>query len=625
MTHRYHCRPQPFRLYRWSPLPKIAREPRNTDKPSVVPTWYAKPPRRCSIHDTVHREAEQHVKERVSDLARAHHDAEAPPLPIINLWGITGIGKSYIIRNLLTNMPRARVLWLDFATHPTPIAGTPVASGAGAAQGAPSAATTTRLALADLITWLEQTQLFGKPSRAVINWQEEPVNIDEATVTCLAARVRASIDPEHPPQLVLLDGIDDLPYWEWVQEHVIRPLIERPVQVDAPLPCVVVTSQMPLFWHFWELRERCEPLQVPPFDPDETARFLELAHDRNPQLRAYARELHAATAGYPYGLAYARAALIRVLEDRLRDLGKRYTHGIAGYLALFRRPNKRVMRVMLDNVRPPAWDTLCSQGVSPFDAIDDALHAMAEAGEIDRHNQSIKPTLRQQVEYDMQTRDRATYRAICEVLAREYQRRLRTMANKEVSFFLDWLYYTTALQLLDHPANAAAPAPSAAFVADLDQLIGIVGLLHDDVTEHFTRDRELQQRLQQAGTLTLVSERLAVAVAGTDDPPLDPTVALAMEGYEQHVTQHLEKQVPAQHRERVTTFFAVVAGFRNKVAFSAPELRGALREQGLRLRELNELVPILHNRGFFLYDSTRRTYLLNQVLLPVVKRFGWAV
>lgn len=624
-NQRPHNQRPPVCFYERSRPPQIAR-PSSVARPA--PTrgkGYFKRFRGAPSQPTVHREAEQYVVQRVDQLARDYRDGDTPHMPIINLWGITGIGKSYIVRNLLTTTPHLRVLWLDFAAQSSDT------DAAAQRTALPSHLPmhATRLTLAQLIERLDATELFGTPSRAVFDWQDEPIDSNDQTVTCLSPQTQVPLDPSHPPQLVLLDGIDDLPYWQWVQEYVIRPLIERPVQVQAPLPCVVVTSQMPLFWHFWELRERCEMVEVPPFDPEETTQFLALAQHRHPDLLRYTTALHTATEGYPYGLAYARDRLINVLEARIRDLDPLSLTGIMPYLALVRRPNKRMMRTMLDTVQPPAWNTLLGQGVAPFDAIDDGLAKLAQIGTIDRHSQCVTPAVRQHVERETRARDRATYRAICEVLAREYQRRLRNTANKEVHFFLDWLYYATSVQLLDRqtaqPPACEASAPTPSFVAELKQLIGITGLLEDNLTEHFANDTELQQRLYQAGTLTLVCELLGTEPASSAG--LEPEVATAMEGYAQHVTARLEEQVPLGYRKRVKNFFAVVAGFAKHEAFAAtnafssPELRNALREQGLRLRELNELVPILHNRGFFLYDSAQRTYLLNRVLLPVVKRF----
>lgn len=71
------------------------------------------------------------------------------------------------------------------------------------------------------------------------------------------------------PMLLLLDSLDDLPYWKWIQAHIIKPLL------DKQQTLVVATSQSPLFWHFWELREQCriEPLDA--FSREETEEYLQ--------------------------------------------------------------------------------------------------------------------------------------------------------------------------------------------------------------------------------------------------------------------------------------------------------------------------------------------------------------
>jgi hypothetical protein len=99
---------------------------------------------------------------------------------------------------------------------------------------------------------------------------------------------------------LLLDALDDVPYWKWIQEQIIKPLLEQHQSL------VLITSQSPLFWHFWELREQSELLEPGTFTRAETQAFLQ------PKGMAdMTEELHQLTGGYPLGLEY----IVQIIAD----------------------------------------------------------------------------------------------------------------------------------------------------------------------------------------------------------------------------------------------------------------------------------------------------------------------
>lgn len=123
------------------------------------------------------------------------------------------------------------------------------------------------------------------------------------------------------PFLLLLDAVDELPYWKWIQELLIKPLL------DQQHTLIVVTSQSPLFWHFWELREQSELVELNAFTLDETRTFL-----RTQGMEELTEALYAITGGYALGLEY----LVRLLrKEQVVDPGElneqllaTYRHGL---------------------------------------------------------------------------------------------------------------------------------------------------------------------------------------------------------------------------------------------------------------------------------------------------------
>jgi hypothetical protein len=87
---------------------------------------------------------------------------------------------------------------------------------------------------------------------------------------CAALRVSlegAAVAPD-TPWVLLLDGIDGLAAWPWLQDTLLRLALE---QGHAT---VIVASRAPLYWHFWELADLAQIYHMPPLAEHECADLL---------------------------------------------------------------------------------------------------------------------------------------------------------------------------------------------------------------------------------------------------------------------------------------------------------------------------------------------------------------
>jgi hypothetical protein len=109
------------------------------------------------------------------------------------------------------------------------------------------------------------------------------------------------------PILLLLDALDELSCWKWIQEQLIKPLLEYN-------QCfILVSSRSPMGWHFWELNEHNTPYELAAFSLTETHAFLQSAG-----LEQHTDALQQLTGGYPLGLVYA-TELLGEAESRVID------------------------------------------------------------------------------------------------------------------------------------------------------------------------------------------------------------------------------------------------------------------------------------------------------------------
>ncbi|NJO07273.1 MAG: ATP-binding protein [Chloroflexaceae bacterium] len=213
------------------------------------------------------------VKERIRTIEER---TESPKL-IVNVHGLVGIGKTYLIRQIFTyfNDQAYPVILLNFDSQEQPMQQECVRS------------------WSEVLDTLRKHPCLARIPDTIESTQGDEQSIESlAIISCESDDFEQRID-EGKPLLLLLDALDDLPYWKWVQEHVIKPLL------DQQRTLVVATSQSPVFWHFWELREQSTPTSLESFSLEETQAYL---HQFGKADRA--DEVYRITGGYPMGLDY---------------------------------------------------------------------------------------------------------------------------------------------------------------------------------------------------------------------------------------------------------------------------------------------------------------------------------
>lgn len=192
---------------------------------------------------------------------------------ITNLYGILGIGKTEAIYQLYDQFKASHsVILLSFDAREQ--------------QVYPDA----RQHWREIAGTLRQLALLKHlPEQIPAEHDSNPPLIFASNLTDFPAA-----DADSRPVLLLLDNLDELAYWKWIQEQLIKPLLEQK-------HCfILVSSRSPLGWHFWELNEHNTPYELEAFDLAETRSFLQPIG-----LEQHSEALQQLTGGYPLGLAYA--------------------------------------------------------------------------------------------------------------------------------------------------------------------------------------------------------------------------------------------------------------------------------------------------------------------------------
>lgn len=203
---------------------------------------------------------------------------------ITNLYGIIGIGKTEVIYQLYEQFKASHsVILLSFDAREQ--------------QAHPDA----RQNWQEIAATLRQLPMLKQLPAQIPD--ENASNPTLIFATNLANSPPA--DAAGRPLVLLLDALDELSYWKWIQEELIRPLLEQRQCL------IVVSSRSPLGWHFWELNEHNTPYELEAFSLAETRSFLQPFN-----LDQQAESLQHLTGGYPLGLAYA-AELLSYADSKI--------------------------------------------------------------------------------------------------------------------------------------------------------------------------------------------------------------------------------------------------------------------------------------------------------------------
>lgn len=232
------------------------------------------------------------VKQRIHKIEEQY---ELPRL-IVNVHGLVGIGKTCLVRQIFTyfNEHAYPVILLNFDHQEQPAHQECVRS------------------WSEVLNTLRKHPCLARIPNTIESTQGDEQSIESLSIISCESDDFAQRIEEGKPLLLLLDALDDLPYWKWVQEHVIKPLL------DQQRTLVVATSQSPVFWHFWELREQSTPTSLESFSLEETQTYLQQFGKAD-----IADEVYRITGGYPMGLDYI---VHEIPASPPQDIQQHYAH-----------------------------------------------------------------------------------------------------------------------------------------------------------------------------------------------------------------------------------------------------------------------------------------------------------
>lgn len=465
---------------------------------------------------------------------------EEPRLKMVNYFGVPGVGKSFVASSLFHTFFRLEcpIIWLDFNL-------------------AQASRRDSRRSWDEVRRQLESVAALRFIPDAVELGPEETRPLAEVAVLFRAEHLERA---DRAPLLLILDHLDGVSYWPWLQRVLVQPLLHQQPAV------VICLSQQPLRWISRGLAERCEPAEVRPFTIGQTRALLQQL-----DLELLAPLVQGVTDGYPLRIFY----LLQLLQwereftapDRVVDLAWLRT-----------KLSVEVFRVIA-----------AAGVVRSFDVaiIDELLQRIGDGGEPHEQRRrlirnrvyseiepyinpyrrgqplGIAPELRYGVRDALLRQDPERYKTICEQLAAIYGRLVVRERARAREAFLEWAYFAAELlQLgaldrdawLDQARRLLAQQPgldlnlALALYKDgelLDKLEALqlrrplLSQIHDQVgdrvggetlnaTEFATYRRWVLERIGQQAILTPINEQISlisllsvIAGLGNDFAPLD--------------------------------------------------------------------------------------------------------
>jgi hypothetical protein len=390
---------------------------------------------------------------------------------ILNIYGITGIGKTVALRQIFEQVrTTSPVLWLDFDT----------------ARAEPERPTLNRQPLAALVSWLryQLNDLADMPD-------DLPPDADQQQVGVASARLGPAASQ---PFVLLLDHLEDVTFWKWIQAEIIKPLVEQRSTL------VICASQSPLFWHLWELREIGSARPLEALSEEDVADFLRQA-DRDLLTDSVLR----LTQGYPLQLDALRPILLDDTptepDEALPDLDSLLerlsplTRHFLRYTGLLRRLEVPAMQHILNHTLPN-W---VGAGQTPhYLLLGHMLPELRDQGHLAPYQrnqgQQLHRPLRLALDARLRSKEPERYEQICDLLSSFYDQQVMQKPIHEQQLLNEWLYFSTAA-LHDPPADSARDE----WLAQAARLLGRARLAGKSLLVWFYRDRELLARLHALG------------------------------------------------------------------------------------------------------------------------------
>lgn len=537
--------------------------------------------------------------------------------PVINLVGITGIGKTCVLQQLFdTHKASYNLLWLGFNLKDAPQPRSDKHNPALALQQRSWTAAAEQL-----------NALLGRYDQIgtqVMFDSQVAQPLDQLGDILMA---QAAQSEHNRPLLLLLDSLDHLPYWKWLQEQVLKPLFERERTV------IVCASQAELYWHFWELREHREIHEIAGFAADETRQFLEAYH-----ADLLAETVQKLTGGYPLVLKHF-AALLAVptttpeAVDTFRQAINQLSDDVRPILeqvGLLRREHVAVMQDLLcalsgEDWSKPAQHWRLQQALQEF-------HTQGFMGsphdQFGRFALEIRNSLREQLAPH-------EYLRRCRLIADLYYPKAYKHPKTAADSLAEWLFFSSMVLLADPD-----PQQRAVWEAQLEKLLARVSQvaqseqsvrnslvrqpnqhqssLSAKVSAWLYTDGELLQNLDRLGVLSRIYNQLKPLLEQDDG---EVQIRHDLRRAASAAFADLGRRIKAMWAPRMSSFEVMLSVLLEKQRetqqlgkdFDKAAIRSLLTEQWKSLgkrstRGLDEFITILNSSGILLYDRDQRVY-----------------
>lgn len=509
--------------------------------------------------------------------------------PIINFWGIYGIGKTCLVRQLIDKLGDKNAYDIIRITF---------------IEETPSPTTDPWPADIALRPWPEVVKVL-RTIPDLFDLPDADPNGASAAAPGVDTRVhfQRHAAPAARRRLVLLDGLDNLPFWKWVQAHIAKPL------VDQGQTLIVCTSQSELFWHFWELRELSEPVELLPFSEVQIRAFLQPF-----RRELLAETLVAETSGWPIVLQLVMDQLdgeaIPFMAESVVQLDDPDVAAVLRYAAALRWVDMTLLRSLLTKFEPK----LAQRVRNSLDTLLRRNHLMTHYRP--RQRDTLLPAVRAR-EFDrLQNEDKATYASICEHAASYYRWRAQNNPRSEPEAFIEWVYFSTEQlrwQQRKYSFDAWAQDCAALFTHGQGAWAELVALFYRDTDLRRLEDKYYDTVHEQLRTLRGSDNHALTTLI-----PIAKEIASAQSLAYRRLEGRLEDEISdvSQPLEVVARSIVPDQPFDADTVMAAFE-RGRPSQQsstGFKTRIVDSMLSFFRSRGIVTYDEESELYNRNALL-----------
>jgi hypothetical protein len=517
---------------------------------------------------------------------------------IVNLTGLKDTGKSKVLRLLYEHLaPTVPVVWIDFAPQPE-------------SPGDPAPTS-----LSDIITHLNERV----EALEYLSFEQVPVDacaIDDVSSPdgSLRAVLRMSVDDVDAasPLVVLLDHINELQAWKWIQKELLTPLSEQPA-------LIVCASHDALSWDYWLLRNACTRQDIPPFTAAEAAAYF--AQHGGYQVPAIIIPALIDEELYPYTLKEE----VREFQKQVGDWPVPPSVALplatlpdsdpllyyCGWLRMFQ------IDVMMELLTLPALEAVLTLPHDPRERrgmLRTALTTWRQKQYIhvsdttERLIQHLRHTLAQHVS----RHDSQHYQAIANRAAEIYDQRARagSATSEKLRSFLEWLYYSTTPFLASDPEDARS-----AWEAHLKDLLQASGLPGSLLAVSLYRDQEVVHRLHETGRLSVVDTEIQ-AHTTTAAQPLTTEQRKRRQAVQQRILATWNNNptlapVKTAYPGGIKVLLADIAQRTDQHdCFTTTDLRSMMQQAGVDQSARRGIIRAIQEAGLVQYDQHSQQFTL---------------